>query len=192
MPSLGIALRPGGCPSHGTKNRDRTRHRHRASFPADATFHHLEIGDSGNPAFAISRGPRDAPPLTPEHGRRFNGMLLSPSPFRSRSAIGPRNLPPSSSRLSREYNQAPHGALPPVREHGVLPGLRIDGEPGPAAAVLDVDTPEHEHPGQLRGARRPRPFMASGVLTTGCSRSVGGWLALRNNQTIMARPNIEN
>jgi hypothetical protein len=40
--------------------------------------------DSGNPAFALSRGSRDAQPRTPEHGRRFNGMLWSPSPFRSR------------------------------------------------------------------------------------------------------------
>src|SRR3954452_24538901 len=38
-------------------------------------------------------------------------MLLSPSPFGSRSAIRPRNLPPSPSRLHRGYNRAPRGAL---------------------------------------------------------------------------------
>src|SRR6185369_1935680 len=37
-------------------------------------------------------------------------MLLSPSPFGSRSAIRPRNLPPSPSHLSWEYNRAPRGA----------------------------------------------------------------------------------
>ena len=40
--------------------------------------------DSGSLAFAISRGSRSAPPHTPEHGRCFPSMLLSPSPFRSR------------------------------------------------------------------------------------------------------------
>src|SRR5262249_34907540 len=113
MPSLGIALRPGGCPGHGTKPGQ-------GAAPAPGV---VSGGcdlpspgdwDSGNPAFALSRGSRDAPPLTPGHGRRFNGMLLSPSPFRSRSAIGPKDLPPSPSRLSRGYSQAPHGALPPV------------------------------------------------------------------------------
>src|SRR5690242_4118109 len=38
-------------------------------------------------------------------------MLLSPQPFSIRSAIRPRNLPPSSSRLHRGYNKAPRGAL---------------------------------------------------------------------------------
>src|SRR3954447_2262779 len=38
-------------------------------------------------------------------------MLLSPSPFGSRSAIRPRNLPPNPSRLNRGYNRAPRGAL---------------------------------------------------------------------------------
>jgi hypothetical protein len=33
-------------------------------------------------------------------------MLLFPAPFRFRLAIGPRNLPPSSSRLNRGYNRA--------------------------------------------------------------------------------------
>src|SRR3954447_4965894 len=37
-------------------------------------------------------------------------MLLSPQPFSIRSAIRPRNLPPSLSRLHRGYNKAPRGA----------------------------------------------------------------------------------
>src|SRR5215218_5149820 len=39
--------------------------------------------DLGNSAFAISRGSRDASPLTPGHDRRFADMLLFPSPFGS-------------------------------------------------------------------------------------------------------------
>src|SRR4051794_14242508 len=37
-------------------------------------------------------------------------MLLSPSPFGSRSASQPRNLPSSPSRLNRGYDRAPRGA----------------------------------------------------------------------------------
>ena len=38
-------------------------------------------------------------------------MLLFLSPFGSGLAIGPKNLPLSSSRLRRGYNRAPRGAL---------------------------------------------------------------------------------
>src|SRR5215472_14304575 len=38
--------------------------------------------DSGNPAFAISRGFPSAPSLTPEPGRWFPDMLFSLAPFR--------------------------------------------------------------------------------------------------------------
>jgi hypothetical protein len=38
--------------------------------------------DSGNPAFAISRGSPGAPSLTPGHGHRFPGMLFSLASFR--------------------------------------------------------------------------------------------------------------
>src|SRR5450759_2099638 len=46
-------------------------------FPTDGSLHRLEIGISGNPAFAISRGSRGASSLTPKPDRRFPGMLLS-------------------------------------------------------------------------------------------------------------------
>ncbi len=61
-------------------------------------------------------GESSAPPRTPGHDRCFPGMLWFPSPFGSRSAIGPRNLPPSSSQLSWGYTKAPRGAslLPPI------------------------------------------------------------------------------
>jgi hypothetical protein len=79
-------------------------------FPAGASFHLLEIRVQAIQLLAISRGSRNAPSHTPGHGRYFPGMLLSPSGFPSRSAIRPRNLPPSSSRLRRGYNTAPRGA----------------------------------------------------------------------------------
>src|SRR6266550_6633832 len=79
-------------------------------FPAGASFHLLEIRVQAIQLLAISRGSRNAPSHTPGHGRYFPGMLLSPSGFPSRSAIRPRNLPSSSSRLSRGYNRAPRGA----------------------------------------------------------------------------------
>lgn len=43
-------------------------------------------------------------------GASWRTMLLSPSGFPSRSAIRPRNLPSSPSRLGRGYNRAPRGA----------------------------------------------------------------------------------
>ena len=43
-------------------------------------------------------------------GASWRTMLLFPSLFRSRLAIGPRNDPPSSSQLYWGYNKAPHGA----------------------------------------------------------------------------------
>src|SRR5260370_37376879 len=79
-------------------------------FPMGASFHLLEIRVQAIQLLAISRGSRNAPSHTPGHGRYFSGMLLSPFPFGSRSAIRPRNLPSSSSRLSRGYNRAPRGS----------------------------------------------------------------------------------
>src|SRR5215204_54374 len=80
-------------------------------FPAGASFHRLEIGLQAIKLSPISRGSRDASFLTPEHDRRFPGRRLFPSPFGSRLAIGPRNVPPSSSQLRWGYNEALHGAL---------------------------------------------------------------------------------
>ena len=65
---------------------------------------------SGNQAFALSRGSCSTPSRTLGHGRCFPGRLLSPLPFGSRSAIRPKNLPPSPSRLRRGYREAPRGA----------------------------------------------------------------------------------
>ena len=66
--------------------------------------------DSGNPAFAISRGSPRALPQTPGLSLWFPDMLLSPFSFESRSANRPKNLPSSSSQLSRGCNRAPRGA----------------------------------------------------------------------------------
>src|SRR6266498_3480517 len=79
-------------------------------FPVGAHFRLLDIRVQAIQLLAISRGSRNAPSHTPGHGRYFPGMLLSPSGFPSRSAIRPRNLPSSPSRLSLGYNRAPRGA----------------------------------------------------------------------------------
>jgi hypothetical protein len=41
----------------------------------------LDVGIQGNQAFAIPRGSPDTPSQASGPGRRFPGMLLSPSPF---------------------------------------------------------------------------------------------------------------
>src|SRR5659263_175439 len=110
MPSLGIAPRSERCTDPSTMSAQ-SMAPVSGIFPADGSLHRLDIGISGNPAFAISRGSRGASSLTPEPDRRFPGMLLSPSPFGSGSAIGPRNLPSSFSQLNWEYDGAPGGAL---------------------------------------------------------------------------------
>ena len=52
-------------------------------------------------------------PATPgiRQDASWRTMLLSPSPFGSRLGIRPRNIPPSSSHLRWEYDNALHGAL---------------------------------------------------------------------------------
>src|SRR6266852_6413763 len=109
MPSLGIAPHPGGCAGPAMMPAQDAAPVS-GVFPAGASFHLREIRVQAIQLLAISRGSRNAPSRTPGHGRYFPGMLLSPSGFPSRSAIRPRNLPSSPSRLGRGYNRAPRGA----------------------------------------------------------------------------------
>ena len=53
-------------------------------FPEGASFTPAGDWGSGNPALAISRGSPQRAARTHRRGRWFPGMLLSPSPFRSR------------------------------------------------------------------------------------------------------------
>src|SRR5437660_12914680 len=73
------------------------------------TFIFWRLGFKQSSLRHVTRVPQ-APSQTSEHDLWFPSMLLSPFPFGSRSAIGPRNLPSSSSRLRRGCNQAPRGA----------------------------------------------------------------------------------
>jgi hypothetical protein len=83
MPSLGIApaleVRP-----HPTPCGRSAGHRFHASFRRGQGFTPAGDQGSGNPALAISRGSPQRAARTHRHGRWFPGMLLSPSPFRSR------------------------------------------------------------------------------------------------------------
>src|SRR6266576_1821969 len=109
MPSLGIAPHPGGCTGPAMMPAQDAAPVS-GVFPESASSHLLENRVQAIQLLALSRGSRNAPSHTPGHGRYFPGMLLSPSGFPSRSAIRPRNLPSSSSRLSRGYNRPPRGA----------------------------------------------------------------------------------
>src|SRR5215207_11740708 len=104
---------------------------------------------SGNPAFAISHGLPGAPSLASGPGRRFSGMLLFPSPFGSRSAIQPRNLPSSSSRLCRGHNKAPRGAHPAVQTGPAHPHRRR-----PERARVQPGGDRADQPAPLLGAQR--------------------------------------
>jgi hypothetical protein len=84
------------------------------AFPVDGNLHRLEIRLQAIQLSPYHAGPPDAPSLTSGPSRRAADMLLSPSPFGSRSATRPRNLPPSPSRLDREYDRAPRGAQGPL------------------------------------------------------------------------------
>jgi len=139
-------------------------------FPAGASFHQLEIGIQAVKLSPISRGSRDAPSLTSEHDRRFSGRRWSPSPFGLRLAIGPRNLPPSSSQLRWGYNEAPHGALvlddPPVFRAVGADDLEViqvqQAGPVPRCAVL---------PGQPISACRLAERLRQAGLRPGQARS---------------------
>src|SRR5438270_5732793 len=110
MPSLGIASHPEGCtgpftmPAPGVTSAS-------GAMPTDGTLRRLEIGVQAVQLSPYHTGPADASVPAPGPDRRFSGRRLSRSPFGSRLAIGPRNLPSSSSRLRRGYDKAPRGAI---------------------------------------------------------------------------------
>src|SRR5215472_12529018 len=115
MPSLGIALHPEGCTGHSTKLVPGATSASGA-MPTDVTFRRLEIGVQAIQLSPYHAGPTDTSVPAPGPDRPFSGMRLSRSPFGSGLAIGPRNLPSSSSRLCRGYDKAPRGAIPAVVE----------------------------------------------------------------------------
>ncbi|CCK24463.1 hypothetical protein BN159_0084 [Streptomyces davaonensis JCM 4913] len=104
---------------------------------------------SGNPAFAISRGSRDAPSLTPEPGRRFSGMLCSPSPF--------------PGWVSHQTQEPPSEFLP--AEPGIQQGASWRTATGPrrgprpgrrAVRPRRMRSSGHGRSPRLRGGRRAR------------------------------------
>src|SRR5215213_5016477 len=109
MPSLGIAQRPGGCV-------DPTDMPTQDAAPVSGVISggcyvpSLEIGLQAIQLSPYRAGPAAARPQRLRGVRCFADMLLSPSPFGSRSVIRPRNNPPSSSQLRWVYDKAPRGA----------------------------------------------------------------------------------
>src|SRR5438128_28304 len=137
MPSLGIAPHPEGCtgpftmPAPGVTSAS-------GAMPTDGSLRRLEIGVQAVQLSPYHTGPADASVPAPGPDRRFSGMRLSRSPFGSGLAIGPRNLPSSSSRLRRGYDKAPRGAIEVVDGHPpVLFDERVVGS-GPSLATLDL------------------------------------------------------
>src|SRR6266852_8492501 len=116
MPSLGIAPHPEGCtgpftmPAPGVTSAS-------GAMPTDGSLRRLEIGVQAVQLSPFHTGPADASVPAPGPDRRFSGMRLSRSPFGSGLAIGPKNLPSSSSRLRRGYDKAPRGAMEGVMVH---------------------------------------------------------------------------
>src|SRR6266849_4004503 len=110
MLSLGIAPHPEGCtgpftmPAPGVTSAS-------GAMPTDGSLRRLEIGVQAVQLSPYHTGPADASVPAPGPDRRFSGMRLSRSPFGSGLAIGPKNLPSSSSRLRRGYDKAPRGAI---------------------------------------------------------------------------------
>src|SRR6266498_5588520 len=119
MPSLGIAPHPEGCtgpstmPAPGVTSAS-------GAMPTDVTFRRLEIGVQAIQLSPYHAGPAHASVPAPGPDRRFSGMRLSRSPFGSGLAIGPRNLPSSSSRLRRGYDKAPRGAIEVVHRDSAV------------------------------------------------------------------------
>jgi putative transposase len=64
-------------------------------------------------------------------------MLLSRQPFGIGLAIRPKNLPSSSSRLNREYDQAPHGALEAEAQLEALARELDKTHPGAAGSLRE-------------------------------------------------------
>ena len=118
--------------------------RHRARHRFQTSFRRMDFAssgdwDSGNPAFAVSRGSRDALLRTPGHSRRFPGMLLSlntlssrgqPSDSRTFLRVLPDCVGNTTERLAAQFRhitRIPRRAAldawtrPPVSWHAIFP-----------------------------------------------------------------------
>src|SRR6266545_500323 len=110
-------------------------------------------------------------------------MLLSPSPFGSRSAIQPRNLPPSPSRLNRGYNRAPRGAQSPLhrptqrRVKALGAGLFLDDlylDAALRASRTDAGAVAVIYPGHLHGGVAIGDLVDQLAATGGVTHAGGG------------------
>lgn len=118
--------------------------------------------DSTSSGFAVSHGSLGAPFHTPEHGHRFSGMLLSPSLFRSRLVIGPKNLPPSFFPAEPEIGQSASWRTSTARVPGTRLGMsprlknRCRGEAHHGVSVSRHPCRRHNAAGLPRVARKAR------------------------------------
>jgi hypothetical protein len=111
----------------------RTRRRFRASFRRTDICIFWRLGFRQSSFHLIARIARRAVPYAWTQPPLSWHALFPYCPFGLRSAIRFKNNPPSPSRLHREYNRAPRGAISPY--HADLPArrpIRLD----PAAGFL--------------------------------------------------------
>src|SRR5947208_16769817 len=111
------------------------------AMPTDGSLRHLEIGVQAVQLSPYRPGPADASVPAPGPDRRFSGMRLSRSPFGSGLAIGPKNLPSSSSRLRREYDKAPRGAIEVVHRHSAIGFVEAELRAGLGGSLVAHEDP---------------------------------------------------
>src|SRR4029453_19033706 len=116
---------------------------------------------SSSSAFAISHGSRGRLSPAPGPDRHFAGMRLSRSPHGSGLAIGPRNLPSSSSQLRRGYDKAPRGAIPVVVQKLFAAGLD-EAVVGVPTGHLPAWHVRHERAALFQAGQHARHALVSG------------------------------
>ena len=152
------------------QNRGRARHRHRASFPADATFHLLEIGIQ-----AIQLSPYHAGPAT----RRLQRLSTAAA---SMACCGPLHLsdpgkpsdPRTSLRVPPGYAGDATGRLEAQCGRSSLTPPARRREPGSGEEDPEERSgPARRHHAKSRRVTLPRPLDTNGPY--GCRRSGVCW-----------------
>ena len=129
-------------------------------FPVGVALAPSGDWDSGNPAFAISRGSPGAPLPTPGHDRRFPGMLFSPFTFR---ITGQPSDPETSPLVPARY--AGDTTLRLVAQLQRSPAAP---HPGAGRSLTTTPPPRNNRDPQdrtTRPPRRPRPRVSAGRMT---------------------------
>ena len=123
MPSLGIAPGSEGC-TDLVPYRSQSRHRFQASFRWMRTSIFWRLGFKQSSLRHITRATQSTVPNAWTQPLVSWHAIFPGQPFGARSAIRPRNLPSSSSRLHRGCDSALRGAQPPLDLAAALRAVR--------------------------------------------------------------------